>query len=404
MPKKSEFVLKDSPPEVIAASPGVTPKGRAYDGSIAKKKPGAAKIDEILLGTKLACIAVTDDDEDRLKNVSKLNPWHEVALTTITGSLEEAHKPLTHILDKHFGLTLDHHIDISKLAGIHFVDTQGYIAHNDDIIVVAFRCTTSAFDWMTNLSIASSEWELDEDVAQGHSGLCSCFDGQFSCFGGRRGKKKKPRVHTGFYNQIIQVIPLLQEYVHPLLKDDQPPRTLMVVGHSLGAGVSTLATCYFIDSYDWTTLPHRLLNISAGTPRSCKKSMATLVEEKLTVLGPLEKANMYRIVMDQDAVCRVPSQKTGYSHVGRSIFLTTDGEVLINPELKLNTRGLSFKKMRDDDTTALPPLETEDGKEEIDTAAYQRKVAKIPKPFRDHCPDCYLEPLLMLYERESKDN
>ena len=156
MPKKSEFVLKDSPPEVIAASPGIIPKGRTYDGKIAKQKPGAAKIDEILLGTKLACIAVTDDDEDRLKNVSKLNPWHEVALTTITGSSEEAHKPLTHILDEHFGLKLDHHINISKVTGyMNFVDTQGYIAHNDDTIVVSFRCTTSGFDWLTNFSIAS---------------------------------------------------------------------------------------------------------------------------------------------------------------------------------------------------------------------------------------------------------
>ena len=124
----------------------------------------------------------------------------------------------------------------------------------------------------------------------------SCCDGQWSCF--RKGEKK-PRVHTGFYNNILQVIPLLQKYVDPLLAPSQPPRTLYVVGHSLGAGISTLATCYFLLSHDWTNLPHRLLNISAGTPRSCKQSMATLIEEKLAVLRPLDKANIFRIIMDE---------------------------------------------------------------------------------------------------------
>ena len=123
MPRKSEFVLKDSPPELIKAS-GTAPRGRSYNGEIARNKPGAAKIDEILLGTKLAFVAVTDDGDGTLAKVSKLNPWHQEALKIITGSLEEAHKPLKHILFKHFGLELDHHIGISKVAGGRAVDTQ----------------------------------------------------------------------------------------------------------------------------------------------------------------------------------------------------------------------------------------------------------------------------------------
>ena len=112
MPTKSDFVLKDSSQEVKAAHPEVIPKGRTYDGEIAKSKRGAVKVEEILLGTKLACVAITDDKADTLKNVSKLNPWHAKAVTSITGSEEEAHKPLSVILERHFGLKLDHHIDI----------------------------------------------------------------------------------------------------------------------------------------------------------------------------------------------------------------------------------------------------------------------------------------------------
>ena len=56
MPKKEEFVLKDSDPEFIKAA-GVQPRGREYDASCAKKA-GAIRIDEVLLGTKLACMSL----------------------------------------------------------------------------------------------------------------------------------------------------------------------------------------------------------------------------------------------------------------------------------------------------------------------------------------------------------
>ena len=101
-------------------------------------------------------LAITDDEEDTLANVGKLNPWHIEALSMITGSKEEAHKSLTHILDKHFNLKVDKIINLSGWHGGHAIDTQGYIAHNDDIIVVAFRCTTSAQDWITNFTASST--------------------------------------------------------------------------------------------------------------------------------------------------------------------------------------------------------------------------------------------------------
>ena len=154
MPRREDFVLKDSPPEIIKAA-DVEPKGRTYDVKY-ENKTGAVHIDDILLGTKLACIAITDDEEDTLANVGKLNPWHIEALSMITGSKEEAHKSLTHILEKHFSLKIDKFINLSGWHGGHAIDTQGYIAHNDDIIVVAFRCTTSAQDWITNFTASST--------------------------------------------------------------------------------------------------------------------------------------------------------------------------------------------------------------------------------------------------------
>lgn len=119
---------------------------------MAKVQPNASTasssndVDDVIMGMKYASLAITDDKEGTLKNIGKLNPWHIQALKIITGSEEEAQKPLTYLLKEHLDLECDAIIDISGLTkGGHFLDTQGYIAHNDEVIVLAFRCTTSIF-------------------------------------------------------------------------------------------------------------------------------------------------------------------------------------------------------------------------------------------------------------------
>ena len=162
MDQATAFLLKDSPPELIAAAAengkGI-PKGRTYTKEFSEQ-PGAIHIDDLVLGMKYASLSITDDKPKTLKNVGKSNPWHIEALTVITGSEEAAHQPLTQILKEHMDLTCDHIIDISGFSSAgHALDTQGYIAHNDKVIVLSYRCTTSANDWLTNLTTTSSEWE-----------------------------------------------------------------------------------------------------------------------------------------------------------------------------------------------------------------------------------------------------
>jgi hypothetical protein len=108
--------------------------------------PTNEEIIDVIMGMKYASLAITDDKEGTLKSVSKFNPWHVEALKIIVGSEEEAHKPLTHLLKEHLDLECDEIIDISGVSkGGHFLDTQGYIAHNDEAVVLAYRCTTSIF-------------------------------------------------------------------------------------------------------------------------------------------------------------------------------------------------------------------------------------------------------------------
>ena len=199
--------------------------------------------EEILMGLMLAELAITDNKPGTLKNVSKANPWHLHCMSLITGSDEQPHRPLRNILKEDMGgLLLDWELDVAGITpGGHFLDTQGYIAHNDEIIVVSFRCTTSAYDWMTNFNTTSSAWEVQEDLEKGYSGFCSGFEG-LCCTG-----EYKPRVHTGFYNNFLAALPTIKRHVDPLLKPYERPRKLYIVGHSLGAGIATLAGCYFMN-------------------------------------------------------------------------------------------------------------------------------------------------------------
>jgi len=251
---------------------------------------------------------------------------------------------------------------------------------------------------MTNFAAASSEWELEEDLAQGQSGWLSSFSGRL--FGG------KPRVHTGFYNNILKTIPLLEEFVAPLLAADQPPKKLIVTGHSLGASMSTMASCYFLERYNWKDLPHKFINVSAGTPRSCKKEMAEILEKQLAELRPLDKAVMCRVVDNEDVVAKVP---VGYVDVGKLVLLTEDGYVLVGPRCE-DSHIIDEGEMKElcETHPSLNELAASDrGAEEggVDgedenLTEYEAKMKMIPRAFRDHCPDCYLAPLVKLYNRE----
>jgi len=417
MDQKSTFLLKDSSLELITAAVASGkgfPKGRTYSKEFSEK-PGAIHINDLVLGMKYASLAITDDKPNTLKNVGKTNPWHIEALTIITGSEEAAHKHLTQILDDHMGLKCDHIIDISGFSSAgHALDTQGYIAHNDEVIVLSYRCTTSANDWLTNLTTTSSEWEPEIDIPQGHSGYVSAFS-NLCC-----SETYKPRVHTGFYNNFLVSAPLIQEHIEPLLAPDQPPRKLFVVGHSLGAGIATMAACYLLLKFNWAELPHKLVNVTAGCPRACQESMKVLIEQEMVKLRPLDKAVICRIVRDRDVVPTLPPSAFGFAHLDKMVFITKSGDIIINPllgeEHTIKKKEMNFLlKNRD---ILIPP--TDDTKEEgtevlnqaldaegmnpkekdkaIEKTKYEKSVAMIPRRFRDHMPDFYLKPLIALFE------
>jgi hypothetical protein len=254
MPSYARYVLKDSHPAVIAWAKSQSKNNKSND----KSTNGAWEIDayecksptdpnvnvkEVLFGLQMAMMSITDDRPNTLKNVGMANPWQIQSVKLIVGDTDggdRCYLPLTQLLQEHFHLTLDGHIDHSGMtkAG-HALDTQGFIAHDDDKVVLAYRCTTSAADWLTNLTTTTSAFEPDDDHLQGHSGFFSCFDCLFS----HTSKADLPFVHTGFYNNFLSSIVDIKKHLDPLVLDEKKGRTLFIAGHSL---VRTLFSSLFI--------------------------------------------------------------------------------------------------------------------------------------------------------------
>lgn len=371
-------------------------KGRRYNPELANV-PGGIRAEEISWGLQLAVVSITDNEEGTLANIGQKNPWHIHAMSLITGSVHDAHRPLSEILSEHLGLELDRAFSHTKItAGGHPVDTQGYIAHNETDVVLAYRCTIGGFDWLTNLSTTTSEFEPEEDAEQGHSGFLSCLSGR--CTG------EKPRIHTGFYNGFLVSQPDVLELVEPYIKGSATRKRFFIVGHSLGAGIATSAFAYLLLKYNWDQYPHKLILVTAGGPRVCDDRLAQQLNKKMAELRPSDKVASARIVRDEDVVPTVPMALLGFHHLRNLVHVDKHGDIIINPE---TARGGSGEDDGEQKQLEFSDF-VEDAKDLADAAFdidnYKNLLNKIPGPFVDHMPDMYLDPLMALMAKHNQLN
>ena len=220
------------------------PQGRVYSHRHAQA-PGGLRVEEMIFGVQMASISCTDDTDDRLRDASPNcmiameKIIGETLMTTTTTAAKKkqgdadaeddnenenenetaygcsssdfsvldckmiCQQPLSQILRERFHLTLDCFMDYSGFVKGRCIDTQGFIASNDDMIVLSYRFTTSTMDWIANLSMTSSEWEPNDDADLGHAGFFSSFRGWYTKY--CTTKEAKPRVHTAYYNNFIYV-------------------------------------------------------------------------------------------------------------------------------------------------------------------------------------------------------
>jgi Lipase (class 3) len=411
------FHLKTDDSNSNPTDDGNKRQGRAYSTKYSRQ-PGGLRVEDMIFGVKMAHLSSTDDSVDRLKT-SGANVI--ATIEEIVGK-DDARLSLTELLKKHFDLTMDCWIDESGFRKGRPVDTQGFIASNDDIIVLSYRFSTTKLDWLTNLSMATSEWEPDRDEVIGHAGWCSTCDGLFTKYCTKRGK---PRVHTGFYNNFLYTIPMIRKHILAKLQNtnttsaNNKPIKVYICGCSLGAAIATVAFCFLLQEMmpileNPNSISHKLINVTAGSPRVCDALMKQQVMAKMKTLRPLDRAVICRLVYNHDLVPHIPVDIAGFVHLDKLVYITRDGEaVLINPRLEKSTRFDEIKELYDRFNTILKfnrevaAKEKEKNKgddqkheaaadEESGKTPFELECEKAPGPIKDHMTYWYLTCLQKL--------
>ena len=222
------------------------------------------------------------------------------------------------------------------LPEVRFFDnqsTQCYVAHNDQLAIVAFR--------------GSEIWKKKEkfDLNRVMADLKADVDIRLADWppGGR--------VHRGFMEALEEVWSDLLPYLTQL--DDKGCK-IWVTGHSLGAALATLCASRYDNVQGVYTF---------GSPRVGNDGFKVKLD-----------ANIYRIVNNDDIVARVPPPGT-YVHVGELKFIDSDG--IIQDHMTERER---------------PANEPRDGTYDQDNTNPPNRnsfAGFVPAAFRDHVPLLY---------------
>jgi triacylglycerol lipase len=170
--------------------------------------------------------------------------------------------------------------------------TEGFIAGNDEAIVVAFRGTQpkELSDLMTDVNVAPVNFNFlfpnAPDIGHVHNGFGHAF--------------------RDVRDEMFRTIALFQT----------KGQSLWFTGHSLGGALAVIATaaCLFDNS---TRVPVNGL-YTYGQPRAGDNAFVGNFEQRF-------KSKTFRFVNDADIVTRVPSRTLGYATEGQLIYFDGNG-------------------------------------------------------------------------------
>lgn len=168
------------------------------------------------------------------------------------------------------------HVESFELVRGRDIDTQGFIAVNDDHILAAFRGTESLPDWLSNLQIVKDP-----------------------------GPWRHTDVHEGFQDAFLAAALKIGETIGRTREGQR----VWVTGHSLGGALAVLLAATMRES----NLPvHGLYTF--GAPRVGDKRFAERLNREL------EGAANWRVVNEGDLVPHVPLELF-FSHAGNRMLL-----------------------------------------------------------------------------------
>ena len=129
------------------------------------------------------------------------------------------------------------------------------------------------------------------------------------------------RVHSGFKEALEDIwrpdrapLKLIADYERVIAK----PVRLFVTGHSLGAGLATLACADLVSTGIFPTL------YTFGSPRVGNARFAKALSRALA-------GRWYRVENNNDTVTRIPPLFMGYRHGGERVYISSAGRVVLTP-------------------------------------------------------------------------
>eukprot|EP00403_Amphidinium_massartii_P009032 CAMPEP_0178425750 /NCGR_PEP_ID=MMETSP0689_2-20121128/28881_1 /TAXON_ID=160604 /ORGANISM="Amphidinium massartii, Strain CS-259" /LENGTH=450 /DNA_ID=CAMNT_0020047417 /DNA_START=105 /DNA_END=1457 /DNA_ORIENTATION=- len=298
--------------------------------------------EEMMLGALMSVLSYTDDNgllQVRVGTTPADEGWIDY-LERKFGTPPGEYWPLSDLLAK-CSLQLDTFLDYQHtglaccfmLCNPHCpVDTQGFVAHNADNIVISFRGSEmNCSDWLTNLGVVTTSFDPEEDLEVGTDGLCC---GQVSCHRSCFGDPDFPRgmVHEGWYSAFLPVIEDIEEIVTPLLA--QCPKRIIICGHSLGGALATACLGWMVKTYRLAQpeCKHKVLQVTVGQPRFGLKDFNEWLQEATSSMQKCGRFKVARLVRSLDLIPALPPKFLGFRHVHQKILLTTGGDILLQPD------------------------------------------------------------------------
>eukprot|EP00056_Hartaetosiga_gracilis_P000406 m.38227 g.38227 ORF g.38227 m.38227 type:complete len:535 (+) comp10193_c1_seq1:145-1749(+) len=189
----------------------------------------------------------------------------------------------------------------SALTGVHMYAGLA----RDDTVVVAFRGSASASNWLTNVRFGLSEaWTSNE------------------------------RVHNGFLTAYEAFAAQMFDSVIGPIATNSNIRNFIFTGHSLGGAVVNVFMGHLLWAATNNQLPanhflHRsnvnVYAITFGSPRTGNSDFSSMFRSRIQQVRA--SIGSWRVVNNRDPVPRVPGSFFSYSHVIREIYFDADGRM-----------------------------------------------------------------------------
>ncbi|CAN9182013.1 unnamed protein product [Alternaria alternata] len=200
-------------------------------------------------------------------------------------------------------------------------DSCGYIAlsHSptNPRLILAFRGTYSVANTIADLSTIPQEYvPYPGDDDDGTSDfIAPSLDVDDDAPPAEPPKCDNCTVHTGFYSSWLNTRKVVLPHVSKAL-DKYPHHKLVLVGHSLGGAISTLAGLDF-KARGWD--PHVT---TFGEPRLGNKEFNKYVDERFAITSDHDNNKLHRVTHVGDPVPLLPLSEWGFSMHSEEIFIS----------------------------------------------------------------------------------